>query len=407
MESSKEFQSESRLTFLEATGIIVGHGVGAGILSVPYLASRNTWWDFIWIVILAFALNLLMHLMIAELSYNHGGKQFVKCLEETIFKGKVRKGATIITFIFLGFSVIMNCSAYITGSVAALSGLTGLSGIGFSILWTFVYYIIVGLVVFFGMKIVGICEKYSTMIMALVMLILFIATMTVEKNPFPTTFQSAKNIFALYGMISFSLSAVMSVPQVVKGLNGDKKKIVGSITCGMGITVSLVILLTLMTILGCGNVTQNGAIVDLSGSLGGWVGVVGYVFTLFALSTSFWANTLDLRDVITEQTTLNRRTSWLIASAPPLVIAIVAIWFASFTKLTAIASVVQMITGLMIIVAYGYSRRENIELKKTEPNVEIAPLIGNFGLLPFQIMIVISSFVASIGSILQSITGID
>ena len=31
---------ESKLTFLESTSIIIGHGVGSGILSVPFLASR-------------------------------------------------------------------------------------------------------------------------------------------------------------------------------------------------------------------------------------------------------------------------------------------------------------------------------------------------------------------------------
>ena len=37
----KEIRSESKLTFFEATSIIVGHGVGSGILSVPFLASRT------------------------------------------------------------------------------------------------------------------------------------------------------------------------------------------------------------------------------------------------------------------------------------------------------------------------------------------------------------------------------
>ena len=40
---------ESKLTFLESTSIIIGHGVGSGILSVPFLASRNNWHDIIWI----------------------------------------------------------------------------------------------------------------------------------------------------------------------------------------------------------------------------------------------------------------------------------------------------------------------------------------------------------------------
>ena len=64
----KEFASESRLTFWEAAGILVGHGVGSGILSVPYLASRNSWYDILWILALVYGINLALHLMIAELS---------------------------------------------------------------------------------------------------------------------------------------------------------------------------------------------------------------------------------------------------------------------------------------------------------------------------------------------------
>jgi len=36
-----KIKGESRLSFFEATSIIVGHGVGAGILSVPYLAAHK------------------------------------------------------------------------------------------------------------------------------------------------------------------------------------------------------------------------------------------------------------------------------------------------------------------------------------------------------------------------------
>ena len=51
MVQMKEIRSESKLTFFEATSIIVGHGVGSGILSVPFLASRNRWYDILWIIL--------------------------------------------------------------------------------------------------------------------------------------------------------------------------------------------------------------------------------------------------------------------------------------------------------------------------------------------------------------------
>lgn len=55
--------------------------------------------------------------------------------------------------------------------------------------------------------------------------ILFVATMLSETTELSTKFYSNNNMLALYSMIAFSLSAVMSVPQVVKGLEGDEKGI--------------------------------------------------------------------------------------------------------------------------------------------------------------------------------------
>ena len=47
-----KLKSESSLSFLEATSIIVGHGVGAGILSVPYLAAHNSLREILLIIAL-------------------------------------------------------------------------------------------------------------------------------------------------------------------------------------------------------------------------------------------------------------------------------------------------------------------------------------------------------------------
>ena len=68
-----KIQGESKLSFFEATGIIVGHGVGAGILAVPALAARNSMREILLILCFCYLFNLVLHLIIAELSYNNGG----------------------------------------------------------------------------------------------------------------------------------------------------------------------------------------------------------------------------------------------------------------------------------------------------------------------------------------------
>ena len=380
----KEIKGEAKFTFLEATSIIVGHGVGSGILAVPFLAGRNSWRDIIIVVVICYLINLLMHLMIAELSYNNGGLQFIKCIEAELFKGKVKKIVTWIAFAFLGLSVISNVVGFITGGGAVLQTWLHIP----SVVAMLIYYAVTAFVVLFGMKLVGICEKISVFAMGAVMAILFVATLVNEHTGFANKFIASSNIVALYSIVAFSLSAVMSVPQVVKGLEGDVKKIRASIACGTGFNLFLILLITFMTLFACGSdVTGNGALVDLSAKLGGWVAIVGYIFSLLALSTSFWANTLNLRDIINEQTGFGTKKSYLVSSLPCLIIALFGL--ADFVGFTRIASVIQVLTGIGIICAYHNSRKRSGE----------AVICGKFGTLPFQILVCVSSVLATVGAL--------
>ena len=381
-----QMQGESKLNFLEATGIIVGHGVGAGILSVPYLASHNSIRETVFILIFAYLVALVLHLIIAELSYNNNGAQFVKCFDSELFAGKIKTVLTWTAFILLGVSVIVNVSAFLTGAAAVFAQWFGLP----DFVGILIFYVLGAGVVFVGMKLVGICEKYAVIAMVIVMGVIFVATLMRGTEALPTDWRGFNNALALFGMISFSLSAVMSTPQVVKGLGGDKKRIRSSIALGLAVNASLIFLITLTTLLGTGgDVSEEGAFVDLARRFGGWVAVVGYVFTLLALATSFWANTLNLRDIVSEQTGWGRRLSWLIASLPCLVLAMLGL--DSFVGFTRFASIIQVVTGIGIIVAYNCSRRR----------VGKSPICGVFGSLPFQILVVAFTLLASVGAVMK------
>ena len=381
-----EIKSEARLTFAEATSIIIGHGVGAGILSVPFIASRNSLVDMVWIMVLVYFINLLLHLMIAELSLHNGGAQFIKCFENDLFIGRGRKILTLAAFVLLGLSVVINVSGFITGGGAVLVSWLGLPP------WAAmtIFYIAAAAVVFFGMKLVGICEKLAVISMAAVIGILAIAGLKSGSAGFEGDRIAWTNVMALYSMVSFSLSAVMSVPQVVKGLDGDRRGITGAIAAGTGINLALVAVITFITLYSVGNeITENGALVDLSAEIGGWVSIVGYVFSLLALATSFWANTLNLRDVFGEQTGLSNRKSWLVTSLPCLFIALLGL--TSFVGFSRLAGAVQVLTGVGVIVAYHHAR------KRTQSS----PICGKLGTLPFQIIVVIGSLAATAGSLLK------
>ena len=381
----EKIRSESNLSFLEATSIIVGHGVGAGILSVPYLAAHNSLREILLVTGFCYLFNVLLHLLIAELSLNNGGAQFVGCFESELFAGRLRTVLTWGTFILLGASVLVNVSAFLTGAAAVFRSWFGLPD------WMgmLIFYVLGAGVVFAGMKLVGICEKISVGAMVAVVGILFAVTVMRDTSPMPSGWKGFNNMLAMFGMVSFSLSAVMSTPQVVKGLGGDAKKIRASIMAGLAVNAGLILFITVTTLLGVGgNISEDGALVDLAASLGGFVSVIGYVFTLLALATSFWANTLNLRDIVSEQTGWSRRLSWLAASLPCLILAFLGL--SSFVGFTRFASIIQVVTGLGIIVAYSLSRKR----------VGGSALLGRFGSLPFQIIIACCSLLATVGAVL-------
>ncbi len=381
-----KIKGESSLSFFEATSIIVGHGVGAGILSVPYLASHNSVRETLLIVLFCYGFNLLLHLLIAELSYNNDGAQFISCFDRELFSGKFKKIFTWAAFALLGVSVIVNVSAFLTGAAAVFRSWFGLGDT-----WGVLLFYLIGVgVVFVGMKLVGICEKLAVSSMIGVIGILLVATLLRGTAPLPQGWRGFNNALALFGMVSFSLSAVMSTPQVVKGLGGETKRIRGAIAAGLAINAALILLITFITLLGVGSHTsEDGALVDLAAHLGGWVSIVGYVFTLLALATSFWANTLNLRDIVDEQTHWGRRLSWLAASAPCLVLAFLGL--SSFVGFTRFASIIQVVTGLGIILAYNLSRKRT----------GASPLLGKFGALPFQLLVMLCSLAATVGAVMK------
>ena len=379
-------KSEASLTFWEGAGIIVGHGVGSGVLAVPYLASRNSWQSFVLIIVVAYLVNLILHYMIAEQRFNNGGGQFITIFENELFKGKIGKYLSWGAFAIMGFSVLVNIAGFISGGGAVFSSWFGLP------VWVsqLLYFIICSLVVYSGMKAVGVFEKISVFSMLGVVFILFFSVMRGEKEALPSHFVAPSNILALYGMVAFALSAVMSVPQVVKGFDGNPRKIKASIAAGTLINVLLIVVITFMTLVGSGSsITQDGALVDLSRKLGGWVGIIGYIFSLLALSTSFWANSLNLRDIVSEKTGLSRKKSWIAATMPCLILALLGL--EGFVGFTRISGVIQVITGIGVIFAYHLSRKR----------IGKSPICSFFGTLPFQILVVVGSLASTIGSLIK------
>jgi amino acid permease len=382
---NKKMNSEAQLTTFEAISMIVGNSIGTGIIAVPYLAVRNSMWDVVWMVAFAYIVNVILHLIIAELSYNNGGVQLVKSFEGELFHGKMKKIFSWIMFVVYGLAIMVGVSGNINGGAQIFVNWFGLP------LWAaqLIYYLIAGSVVFMGMKAVGIAQKYSVALLLIIVAVMSAGTFLHPRNTLYTAPFHINNLLALYSMVVFATSANQAVIQVVKGLNGDSKRIRKTIFTGFGLSSLFVLVVTLTVLLGTkGVVDKELAYMQLGESIGGWALILAGIFSLFALLTTFWSNTLALRDVVHEQVGTGNRVSWLIATVPCILFAIFGV--SSFIVLTRIMSGVVVLVSIMLVLTYGKSRKK----------VGSSPICGIFGTVPFQVLMMVSTIVSAVGAML-------
>ena len=377
--------SEAQFTTFEAISMIVGNSIGTGIIAVPYLAVRNSMWDVVWMVALSYVVNVILHLIIAELSYNNGGVQLVKSFEGELFHGKMKKIFSWIMFVVYGLAIMVGVSGNINGGAQIFVNWFGLP------LWAaqLIYYLIAGSVVFMGMKAVGIAQKYSVALLLIIVAVMTAGTFLRPLNTLYTAPFHINNLLALYSMVVFATSANQAVIQVVKGLNGDSKRIRKTIFTGFGLSSLFVLVVTLTVLLGTkGAVDKELAYMQLGESIGGWALILAGIFSLFALLTTFWSNTLALRDVVHEQVGTGNRVSWLIATVPCILFAIFGV--SSFIVLTRIMSGVVVLVSIMLVLTYGKSRKK----------VGSSPICGIFGTVPFQVLMMVSTIISAVGAML-------
>lgn len=382
---NKKMNSEAQLTTFEAISMIVGNSIGTGIIAVPYLAVRNSMWDVVWMVAFAYIVNVILHLIIAELSYNNGGVQLVKSFEGELFHGKMKKIFSWIMFVVYGLAIMVGVSGNINGGAQIFVNWFGLP------LWAaqLIYYLIAGSVVFMGMKAVGIAQKYSVALLLVIVTVMTAGTFLHPRNTLYTAPFHINNLLALYSMVVFATSANQAVIQVVKGLNGDSKRIRKTIFTGFGLSSLFVLVVTLTVLLGTkGAVDKELAYMQLGESIGGWALILAGIFSLFALLTTFWSNTLALRDVVHEQVGTGNRVSWLIATVPCILFAIFGV--SSFIVLTRIMSGVVVLVSIMLVLTCGKSRKK----------VGSSPICGIFGTVPFQVLMMVSTIVSAVGAML-------
>jgi len=378
---------KKQLTFLEATAIITGYGIGGGIMTLPFLTTKTGLPVMFTLLGLGFFISWIMHLMIAEIIIRDGdNSQMVELFQKYILKNRPAIFTWII-FILIAFAFLASLSAYIAGGGKIIADIFGLPLIaGQSI-----FYAVASGVVFFGLKALGMSEKYGVFIILSAVLVFMGGCFSVPFSLKMEVLGGANNYLKLFGMIMFSFFAIFSVPQVAEGLDHNRKLIPRAITLGIAINAVVIFAIIIMTT-GVSQAVDEVAIITLGASLGRWASITGSVFIIFAMLTSYWSVAYALATVVEERLKIAPRPSWLIATLPSL--ALVLVLSKSFLDFMELAGgAIALIVAFMVMPLYNAVRKS---ARVTNPDFKLTTL----GTVAFQALVVIGYIAMAIGSVL-------
>jgi amino acid permease len=344
--------ADRRFSVLEGTSVVVGAGVGAGIMAVPYLAASVGLVGLAIILPVAWAASTLVHLMLAETLFRTGRDlQVVELMRLYVFRGRLGRPFLWLVFALLSVAFLANLAAYVAGAGEIVANLAGIDPRAGEAL---VYAAAAG-VVFFGLRAVGVAERFGALVLVSLVAILALGAIGMPFRPTLGPTGDAADWLALYGLVMYAYWTFYSVPQVVAGMGDDHRGAVRAIALGLGINGALTAAVALIA-LGVSTEVTKVAVVGIADSLGDWTGIVGSLFIVAAFVTSYWSVSLALADILRERISMSRRTAWLAATLPSLIVLWLGVWaFLEWLSLAAAATA--MVVALITIPMYRTARR--------------------------------------------------
>ena len=277
--------------------------------------------------------------------------------------------------------LIANLAAYIAGGAEILQA-AGLSPMAAKL----VFYAIAASVVLFGLKVLGMSESISIAIIIAIIAVLAGASLFHLDNPLNLSAGQPNELLAFFGMAMFSFVAFFSVPQAVQGLNGNPTKVRHAILLGLGLNLAFIVVIVGCSLAASASITEL-AIIGWSQGIGTWAQVLGSVFTILAMLTTYWSISLALSDIVREQTNWNKNLCWLIATLPSLLLVLANA--GSFLDIMRIVGgLISVMIAILVVPAYRACRKENGQTL----------LPTSLGSLPMQILVAGAFIIAAVGS---------
>lgn len=344
--------SKHNSRFIRSTSVLVGTIVGAGIFGLPYAFAQSGFFIGLLYILLLVGVFYLINLCYAEV--------ILRTKDDLEMAGYVerylgKKGKILITCSFI-LGIYGALVAYTIGVGEFLFSLLNPLFGGSQMLWSLIFWAIASLLVLKGIGIVSRLEVVMAMGLIVVVLLVFGLSYP-YLNMDNLKVINVKNIFFPYGVVLFALGGASAVP-TIRRILGDKVGLIKK-SLGFGILIpALIYIIFCFSVVGVsGSDTSETALIGLASFTNGKILLIGGIFGILAMSTSFLALGFILRELFHRDYKIPLLPAWVLTVFVPLTIFILGL--RSFIFVVSLAGgVLSGIQGIVLIATYYRAKKK-------------------------------------------------
>ena len=300
--------------FFYATAILIGTIVGAGMFGIPYVVAHSGFLIGAIFLLVLFGISLLLHLIYGEVVCRTKEKHRLIGYAE-YYLGKWGKVITTFSVLFGLYGALL---VYIIISGEFLSTIFSPIFGGSAFVYSLIFFAIGALAIFKGLILIKRLELVMTLLLVvIVLIILFAGIPSIDISNLKTI--NLKYFFLSYGVIFWALGGGSAIPEIKEILRKDGKKYKKIIILGTVIPAILYFLFMFVVVGITGINTTPEAIDGLANFLGKEVIILGAIFGILAIITSFFTTGLNLKKTLWYDYKINKHLSWFLACSIPLI----------------------------------------------------------------------------------------
>lgn len=368
------------MAFIRATAVLVGTVVGAGIFGLPYAFVQSGFIPGIFYLII-----LAVIFLIVNLSYGEVVLRTKKRLEMPGYSQRyLGKWGKIIITVSLMLGIYGALIAYTIGVggflYALLSPIIG----GSQMLYSIIFWALGSIIILHGVGIVSRLEVVMALglILAVIFIFIYVYPSVVFDNL--KIYNFSKILFP-FGVVLFALGGASAVPTMRRILAAQVHLLKRSIIIGSIVPVFIYIIFAFSVIGVSGIHTTETAITGLANVVNGKILLIGGVFGILAMSTSFLALGYILRQVWHEDYNIPLIPAWMLTVFIPLGLFLLGL--KSFVAVIGFAgSILSGMQGIILISAFYKAKKTGdrgpeFSISLAKPIAYIIYAIFIFGIL--------------------------